>query len=238
MPMNTTSIMSEEAISLDYAGSGKAAEVDRGIRDTIKGMRLSILALGLALTRIKTEHLYQELGCSTMTQYIQRLCEETKMDRSSIYNWLSIGEAYQKYQHELHQIDFNDSDGPTKLPYLERALESNQKQKVFNNIKTMSVREFAAFSKKSSKHDTATAPFVSVRNHKVFVNGRLAVKINRRLDKKTYAYFRKVIRIAGNAMEHGEVLFPVKLRDMGEAERFERTYRQLVNKMRKGADSV
>jgi len=236
--MKTASIMSEECISLDYAGSEKAVEVDKGIRDTIKGIRLSILALGLALARIKTELLYKELGCATITQYVQRLCEDTKMDRSSIYNWLNIGEAYLKYQQELRQIDFNDNDGPTKLPYLERALESNQKQKVFDNIKTMSVREFAAFSKRSSKHDTAANPFVTVRNHRVFVNGRLAVKINRKLDKKTYAYFRKVIRIAGNAMEHGEVLFPVQLRDMGEAERFERAYRQLVNRLRGEADSV
>ena len=224
--------------SLDYAGSDKAAEVDRGIRDTIKGMRLSILALGLALARIKTEHLYRDLGCTTITQYIQQLCEDAKMDRSSIYNWLGIGEAYLKYQHDLHRIDFNDNDGPTKLPYLERALEFNKKQEVFDNLKNMSVREFVAFSKNASKHGTADSPFVTVRNHRVFVNGRLAVKINRKLDKKTYAYFRKVIRIAGNAMEHGEVLFPVQLRDMGEAERFERAYRQLVNRLRGDAGSV
>jgi hypothetical protein len=32
--------------SLDYAGSDDAAEIDTGIRETIKGIRLSILAMG------------------------------------------------------------------------------------------------------------------------------------------------------------------------------------------------
>ena len=79
------------------------------------------------------------------------------MDRTSLYKWLYIGEAYLKHQSELEQIGFNDSDGPTKLPYLKRALEINQEQEVFNNIKTMTVKEFAAFSKGSAGRGTTVA---------------------------------------------------------------------------------
>ena len=39
-------------ITLDYAASDKAVEIDRGIRETIKGIRLSILAMGLALANM------------------------------------------------------------------------------------------------------------------------------------------------------------------------------------------
>jgi hypothetical protein len=35
--------------SLDYANSDNAAEIDAGIRETIRGVRLSILAMGIGL---------------------------------------------------------------------------------------------------------------------------------------------------------------------------------------------
>jgi len=231
--MNTTSIIPKEPIPLDYAESGEAVEIDRGIRDSIKGIRLSILAMGLGLARIKTKRLYRDLGYDNIAQYIHRLCDDTKMERSSIYNWMNIGAAYLKHQSDLEQIGFNDSDGLTKLIHLERALETNQKQNVFNNIKNMSVREFVAFSKRSSEKDFPDILFVTVRNRKVYVGGKLAVKINRGLDKKAYAYFKKVICVAGKAMEEGEVMFPVRLRDMDEARRFEQASGQLINRLRK-----
>ena len=181
-----------ELIALDFAGSGDAAEIDRGIRDSIKGIRLSILAMGLGLAKIRAKSLYRDLGYQSMSQYIQRLCDDTKMDRSSIYNWLYVGDAYIKYQNDLEQIGFNDSDGPTKLPYLERALEMNEKQNVFNNIKEMTLRDFIAFSKGSPEEDSSLVPYVKVRRGKVYAGGRLAVKINRRLDKRTYAYLKKL----------------------------------------------
>ena len=190
--------------------------------------------MGLGLARIKTNHLYKDLGCNSIAQYIHRLCDDTKMDRSSIYRWLCVGEAYLKYQSDLEQVGFNESDGPTKLPYLEHALEINQKQEVFDSIKNMSVREFAAFSRGSSGK-SAEGPFVTVHGHRVYVGGILAVKINRRLDRRSYAYFKKVIREAGKAMEEGEVLLPLRLRDMKEALRFERAAMQLLDKLRKDA---
>jgi hypothetical protein len=44
--------------SLDYAGSDDAVEIDAGIRETIKGIRLSILAMGIGLAKIKARGLY------------------------------------------------------------------------------------------------------------------------------------------------------------------------------------
>jgi hypothetical protein len=211
---------------------GDAMDIDRGIRETIKGIRLSILAMGLGLAKIKEHCLYRELGFSSMAQYIQKLCDDTKMNQSSVFNWLYVGEAYQKYRNDLEQIDFNDSDGPTKLPYLERALGIYQKQEVFDKLKNLSVREFAAFSKGSAEKE-AVAPYVTVRGNRVYVDGIPAVKINRRLGRRAFAYFKKVISIAGKAMEEGEIITLVRLRDRDEALRYEQASRRLIEKLRK-----
>ena len=216
-----------------YTYSDEAADIDRGIRDSIKGIRLSILAMGMGLAKMKAKSLYRDLDCLTMTQYVQRLCDETKMDRTSVFNWLYIGEAYIKYQNDLEQIGFSDSDGPTKLPFLERALETNQKKDVFDNIKNMTVRDFIAFSKSSSEKDVSGAPVVTVRNGFVYVNGKLMVRINNRLDKNVYSYFRKIICIAGKAMEQGEVIWPVRLRNMDEARRYRQASARLITRLRR-----
>ena len=84
------------SVALDYAGSDVAAEIDRGIRETIKGIRISVLAMGLGLANIKAKGLYRDLGCLTITQYINKLSSDTKMDRCNIFSWLRIGETYLK----------------------------------------------------------------------------------------------------------------------------------------------
>jgi hypothetical protein len=184
---NSVSMTPAGHFLLDLAASNDAAEIDRGKRETIKGIRLSILGMGIGLANIEAKSLYEDLGFQKMSQYIQRFCNDTKMDRSSVYAWLHIGESYLKYQTELKQIDFNDNDGPTKLPFLDRALEENQKQEVFGNIKSMSVREFAIFSKGLSGKDRFDSHFIIIKNHNVYVDGLLAVKINKKLDWKAGA---------------------------------------------------
>ena len=150
------SLLPASVISLDYAESDNGAEIDRGIRETIKGIRLSILAMGLGLANMKAKSLYQNLGCRSITQYIRKLAEDTKMDSSAIFNWLCIGEVYLKHKNDLELAGFGDSDGPTKLPYLERALEGNEKQEVFDNIKNMSLREFIRFAKNKTAIESPT----------------------------------------------------------------------------------
>jgi len=48
--------------------SDVAAEIDRGIRETIKGIRLSILAMGVGLANMKIKDLYKDLGCEGPVQ--------------------------------------------------------------------------------------------------------------------------------------------------------------------------
>ena len=140
-------ISNEQTILFDYANSDDVMVIDKGIRDTIKGIRFSILAMGIGLAKIKLKSLYSKLNCKSMAEYIERLCDETKMERSGLLNWLQIGEACLKYRNDLELAGFSENDGPAKLPYLDRALAVRGKQEVFGNIRNMSVREFVEFSK-------------------------------------------------------------------------------------------
>ena len=233
--------------------STEAADIDRELRDTVKSMQLSILTMGIRLTRIKEERLYRELGFRSLSGYITKLSIECKMDRSSFFKWLSIGEAWRKYHHELEQIGFNDSDGPTKLPYIGRALEKMRKEEVFDNIKDMSVREFKALAgfhaRKSpafgstaesktgkpgeEKRIKAIGEKLIVQGNLVLIGGRQAMTLSSSLGKRTYAYFKKVILAAGKALENGGVILPVVLADMKEARCFAPIVSRMKMEMRK-----
>ena len=91
--------------------------------------------MGIALYRIDESGYFMDLGFRKFGEYIDHLAEETGMARTSIYNWEYIGEAYVKHRSELERIGFADDDGPTKLPFLARALENHPKRDVFKAIK-------------------------------------------------------------------------------------------------------
>ena len=222
--MNTLTV--DNAISLDYVKSDDPAEIDQGIRDTIRGLRLSILTLGLGLARIKTEGFFKKLKFRTMGAYVDRLCEETKMDRSSIYSWLGMGEAYIKYRNELEMIGFTDQDGPSKLPYIERALTVGEKEEVFNNLKNMSFREFADFAKSGSAEKT-DIPFLEIRGHTFYLQGQRAIIVNKNLGEKNTSMLRKTVRVVCRALERGGVVVAVHLRNSKEANRFKHEARRI-----------
>jgi hypothetical protein len=217
--------------SLDYAGSDDPAEIDAGIRETIKGVRLSILAMGIGLAKIKARGLYIDLEYHSMAKYIESLCEQTQMDRSSIHNWLYIGEAFLKYRKELDKVGFSDEDGPTKLPYVDRALAIYQKKDVFRAVKDMSLRQFISFS----RGEAPAAPeesAIRVQGNQVWLGDRLAVTLDEGLDPKTRGYLEGVVVEAGRALEAGEVLYTTRLYDPGELRRFERAAEKLKKELR------
>ena len=217
-------------ISLDYANSDDATEIDAGIRDTIKGVRLSILAMGLGLAKLKAKGLYVDLNYHSMNDYLESLCDEMQIERSTAHNWLYIGEAYIKYRRELERIEFSDADGPTKLPYVDRALELYEKRDVFKNIKGMSVRAFREYS----KGEKAEAPpsKIKVVGNRLFVGKKLAITFAPELDGKTKNYLIDINVKAGEALEAGEILYTTRLYDMEELRRFERGADKLKKEMR------
>ena len=223
--MGTNTVINQMGVdSLEYAGPDAALEIDKTIRDTISGFRVSILSIGLALVKVKAEALYRELDCKSMTAYIRRLSDECRMDRSSIFNWLYMGQAYLKHQGELEKAGFNDRDGPTKLPYLDRALAKNDSQKVFKCIKTMSVREFTAFAKgpreRSAADEYPKGWVTAEKGYNFYVNGKLAVTISGKIDRRVSAYLRKTLRVACENLEQEGTILPIQLRNRRDANRF------------------
>jgi hypothetical protein len=222
-------------ISLDYAVSDDPMEIDKGIRATINGMRLSILALGLSLARIKEKQLYRELGCTSMSRYIEKLSADTKMDRGNFFKWLRIGSAYLKYKDELDAAGFTDTDGPTKLPYLEQALGNNEKQTVFDNIKNMSVREFVNFAKMTNVIDASAVKggkwVVTEKENSIYIDGKLAIIISSKVSARASAYFKRVIHVACEALRDEGVIFPVQLQNMKDARRFEPAVERLKSEL-------
>jgi hypothetical protein len=78
--------------------------------------------MGIVLYRLNVAGLYIDLGFRKFGEYIDKLVEDTGMSRANLYNWVYIGEAFVTHRTELEKIGFSDDDGPTKLPYLDRAL--------------------------------------------------------------------------------------------------------------------
>ena len=217
-------------VSLDYADSDNAAEIDAGIRDTIRGVRMSILAMGIGLAKLKAKGLYTDLGCRSMNDYLESLCDDMQIDRSTAHNWLYIGEAFIKYRRELEKVEFTDEDGPTKLPYVDRALETHEKREVFKNIKGMSLRAFKEFSK--GEAEVVQPSKIRVAGNRVYIGETPAVTLAEELDPKTRAYLTKIIVRAGEALEAGETLYVTGLYDTGELRRFERVAEKLKKEMR------
>jgi hypothetical protein len=58
---------------LDFAYSDKPEEVDAGIRETIRGVKLSIMAMGIALYRLNMAGLHIDLGFRKFGEYIDKL---------------------------------------------------------------------------------------------------------------------------------------------------------------------
>jgi len=222
---------------LDYIYSDNAAEIDAGIRDTIKGVRLSILAMGIGLAKIKDKGLYIDLKnpkskkpFHSMNDYLENLCDEMQIGRSTAHDWLHIGEAYIKYRRELERVEFTDADGPTKLPYVDDALAIHDKREVFKAVKEMSLRAFQEFSKKEKSK--GKAPKIKVVGNKLYIGKEEAVTFSRALDAKTRAYLAKINVQAGEALEAGEVLYVTRLYDMEELRSFERGADRLKKQMR------
>jgi hypothetical protein len=220
------------SFSLDYANSDDAAEIDQGIRETVKGIRLSILVVGVGLAKIKAQGLYLDLKHRSMAQYLESLCEQTRMDRSSLHNWLYIGEAYLKYRKELERVGFSDEDGPTKLPYVDRALAIYRKQDVFRAVKNMSLRQFVSFARGEEEPVATEESVIRVRGSQVWIGDRPAVTLDEGLDPKTRSYFEGIITEAGEALEAGEMLYTTRLYDRDELRRFERAAEKLKKELR------
>jgi len=217
--------------SIDFAYSQDAQEVDAGIRDTIRGVKLSIMAMGIALYRVDVSGLFIDLGFKKFGEYVDHLAEETGMSRTNIYNWEYIGEAYIKHRAELDKVGFSDDDGPTKLPFLSRALEYYPKRDVFKNIKDMSKRQFEDWSRgqpaKAKKYKT-----VKVNKNGVFAGTKPLVSFADGVSPKDRRYYENLIVQAAIAAQNNNFAKLYYFYDEAEARSFDRYYQRELKALR------
>jgi len=221
---------------LSILGSDDPIEIDLGLRETIRGVGLSILTIGLGLAKIKSEQLFLELNFRNITSYIEDLAKSTKNDRGNVFNWLKIGETYLKYREELEKISFTGSDGPSKLPYLERALTRGEKKEVFDNLMNMTLRKFKAYAKSCDEKSVEDAASWEIRGNILYIKGQRAIIINRNLGKKTINMLKGAVRIACRALERKSTVVAVHLRTNREANIFKARARRVRERIQNAND--
>lgn len=218
--------------SLDFAYSQDAQEVDAGIKETIRGVKVSIMAMGIALYRVDVSGLFIDLGFRKFGEYIDHLAEETGMARTSLYNWEYIGQAYITHRADLDKIGFSDDDGPTKLPFLGRALENHPKREVFRNLKDMSKREFEEWSKEPSNNSDKNYKNVRIKGSSVFVGNSPIVSFADSISPKDRRYYEELLLEGALAIKQNEYAKVYRFYDADEARRFDRFYQRELKALR------
>jgi hypothetical protein len=200
----TRVIKSPAPLKLDFAYSQDATEVDAGIKDTIRGVKVSIMAMGIALYRVDVGGLFIDLGFRKFGEYIDHLAEDTGMSRTTLYNWEYIGQAYITHRAELDRIGFNDDDGPTKLPFLPRALEHYTKREVFKNIKDMTKREFEDWSRGETLQNDKNYKNVRIKGKDIFAGKSPLVSFADGISPQERRYYENLLMEGALAMSQNE----------------------------------
>jgi len=190
------------------------------------------MAMGIALYRVDVSGLFIDLGFKKFGEYIDHLAEETGMSRANLYNWEYIGEAYVKYRTDLEKIGFNDDDGPTKLPYLYRALENHSKTAVFKNLKDMSKREFEDWSKENNNQNDKLYKNVKIKGTSVFVGNSPIVSFSDNISPKDRRYYESLLLEGAIAIKKNEFAKVYRFYDAEEARRFDRFYQRELKVIR------
>jgi hypothetical protein len=218
---------------LDYTFSDNPQELDTGIRETLRSVKLSIMAMGIALYRIEAGGLYIDLGFRKFGEYIDHLVEDTGMSRANLYNWTYIGEAFITHRTELEKIGFSDDDGPTKLPFLDRALTNRPKQDVYRNLISMSRRQFEEWSKGDSGiSPNNTYTNVKLNRGQVFAGDTPLLSFAEGLSQIDKRYYERVIKTAAEARENNEVIGVYRFYDEDERRLFDRIYNRELKALR------
>ena len=216
---------------LDFAYSTDPVEIDTGIREAIRGFKLSIMAMGIALYRVDVSGLFIDLGFKKFGEYVDHLADDTGMARTSLYNWEYIGQAYITHRSDLDRIGFSDDDGPTKLPFLDRALEHFSKREVFRNIKDMSKREFEEWSRgaplKKKKYKT-----IKIKGSQIFVGNSSLVSFAEGVSPADRRYYEALLLEGAKAIEKNEYAKVYRFYDETEARRFDRLYQRELKALR------
>jgi hypothetical protein len=220
--------------SLDFANSTDPAVLDSGIRETMRGINLSAMAVSRALYRLCASGDYIDLGYKSKGAYIDSLVEETGHSRAIFYRWIDNGEIIEKYRTELERIEFSDNDGPTKLTYLPKALENHSIKEAFKNLKEMPVRQFESYAKGKKKSASIVSyKNVSVKGDQVYAGGEPLINPSAELSPEDRRYFENLLVKAAQAKADNQYLRGYEFYDEKEAQAFDRIYTRELKAMRK-----
>jgi hypothetical protein len=217
---------------LDFAYSHDAAVVDAGIKETIRGVKLSIMAMGIALYRVDVSGLFIDLGFRKFGEYIDHLADESGMARTSLYNWEYIGEAYITHRGDLDRIGFTDDDGATKLPFLGRALENHPKREVFKNIKDMSLRQFEKWSKEQLAKNDKKSKNIRIKGSQLFIGKTPIISFADGVSQKDRHYYERLLLEGALAVKRNEYARVYRFYDESEAKVFDRYYQRELKVIR------
>ncbi|MDR2921840.1 MAG: hypothetical protein LBU85_00695 [Treponema sp.] len=157
------------------------------------------------------------------------------MAKTTLYNWEYIGEAYITHRADLDRIGFigfNDDDGPTKLPFLPRALEHYTKREVFKNIKGMTKREFEDWSRGDTIQNDKKYKNVKIKGANIFVGNSPLVSFADGISPRDRRYYEALLLEGAQAVQNNEVVGLYRFYDDAEKRRFERFYDRELKAMR------
>ena len=217
---------------LDFIYSQDASVLDNGIRETIKGVKLSIMAMGIALYRINISGLFIDLGYRKFIEYIDKLAGDTGLARTTIFNWEYIGKAYITHRAELDKVGFSDDDGATKLPFLARALEHYPKREVFKNIKAMGKSEFEEWSKGGKVEKDTKYKSIKIRGSNLYVGNSPLVSFADGVSPADRRYYENIIMESAMAVKKNEYARVYRFYDEAEARKFDRVYHRELKALR------
>jgi hypothetical protein len=183
---------------------------------------------------LQTAGLYVDLGYRRFGLYVDKLADDTGMTRANLYNWVYIGEAFTKYRSDLDKIGFSENDGPTKLPFLDRALENHQKREVFRAVKDMSYRAFQEWARGKNESIPAEPAYkaVGIKGSTVYAGRRPLLSIADDVAPEDRKYYEKVLLEAAEARELDEVARVFRFYDEREARIFDKIYNRELKSIR------
>jgi hypothetical protein len=221
--------------SLDFANSNNPEVLDNGIRETMRGMNLSTIAVSRALYRISASGYYIELGYRSMGDYITKLVEETGYSRAIFYRWIGTGEITVKYHNELEKVDFSDDDGPTKLVYIPQALENHPKKEVFKNAKEMLTREFEAYARGKKFYPVVAYKNLTIKRGQIYAGGEPVINPAASLSPEDRRYIENLLTEAIRAKADKQYLRGYIFYDEKEANKFDKVYNRELKALRAGS---
>jgi hypothetical protein len=196
-------------IELDYLQSNDLGTIEKGIRETTKGVDFANLVVALAFAKIDHEALYAQAGCKSYLEYLDKAEDRLNMSRQTMSDYKRIGEIYMEYKSQLQQVGFREEGNLHKLRYLPRALEQHPPREVFNRLVRDSLRKFAAYASPSSDDGRSApvrqyVPHIEITDRKISVDGKNILRfdpaLRPELREELTGYLVKIyeVRATGN----------------------------------------